>query len=97
MNSPIHNHQSNGVRGLSLFAIDVRSQKSIELLASQIKGSLLLLGEAAMDQWPFITGDGLTDPLSNRSLAEFGSLVDVAEDLTAEQPQVVAVQVAGLA
>ena len=49
-----------------------------------------------MDQGSFIMGDDLADQLSNRSLAQFGGLVDVSDDLTTEQPQVVAVQVAGL-
>lgn len=50
-----------------------------------------------MDQWSFIVGDGLQDQLSNRSLSEFWRVIDVSNDLAPEQPQVVAVQVTGLA
>lgn len=47
--------------GLPLVAIGVCSQESIELFAGRIKGTLLLLREAAMDQWPLIASDSLQD------------------------------------
>jgi hypothetical protein len=49
-----------------------------------------------MNQWPLIVDDSRQDQLPERSLFEFGRAVDVADDFAAEQPQVVAVQVAGL-
>ena len=72
-------------------------QESIELFAGRIKGALFLLAEAAMDQWPLVIGDDLQDQLNGRAPPEFWGPVDVTDDLTTEQPQVVAVQVAGLA
>ena len=76
--------------------MDVSSQESIELFASRVKRALLLIREAAMDQWPLIVGDGLADQFSSRSLSELGRVIDISDDLATEQPQVVAVQVTGL-
>ena len=95
--SRMHDFRASGAPGLPLFTVIVCRQKSIEFFASRVKRALLLFREAAMDQWPFIVGDGLTDQLSNRALSEFGRVVNVSDDFTTEQPQVVTVQVAGLA
>lgn len=97
VNSRTHKHQPNGVRGLAVLAVGACSQESIEFLAGRIKGTLFLLREAAMDQWPLITSDGVQEQLFDRPLSEFGCVVEVADDLATEQPQVVAMQVAGLA
>ena len=97
LNSQIDKHQPSGVRGLPLIAMGGRSQKSIEFFAGRVKRALFLLGETAMDQWPLIVGNGLTDQLLNRSLSEFGRIVEVSDDLAPEQPQVVAVQITGFA
>ena len=56
-----------------------------------------MLREAAMDQWTLITSDGVQDQLFDWSLSEFERVVDVSDDFATEQPQVIAVQVAGLA
>ena len=93
----MHKHQSNGGRGLLLMTMGVCSQESIELFAGRIKGALFLLGEAAMDQWPLVMGDDLQDQLNGRAPPEFWGLVDVTNNFATEQPQIVAVQVAGLA
>ena len=93
----MHKHQSNGGRGLFLMTMGVCSQESIELFAGRIKGALFLLGEAAMDQWPLVMGDDLQDQLNGRAPPEFWGLVDVTNNFATEQPQIVAVQVAGLA
>ena len=74
----------------------VCSQESIELFAGRIKGALFLLGEAAMDQWPLVISDDLQDQLNGRAPPEFWGLVDVTNNFATEQPQIVAVQVAGL-
>ena len=49
-----------------------------------------------MQEWSSLFVNGLADQFFNRSLSEFWRVIDVANDFTAEQPQVVAVQVAGL-
>ena len=72
-------------------------QESIELSAGRVKGALLLLSEAAMDQWSFIVGDGLADQILNRSPSELGRFMEVSDDFATEQPQVVSMQITGLA
>ena len=98
LNSRAHNHpRADGVPGSQRVAVSMCGQESIEFPAGRVKGALLLLREAAMNQWSFIMGDDLADQGSNRTLSELGSLVDVSDDFATEQPKVVAVQVAGLA
>ena len=50
-----------------------------------------------MDQRPFVVGDDLTNQLANYPLTKLGCLIDIANDFAPEQPQVVAVQITGLA
>ena len=86
-----------GAPGLPLLVVAVCRQESIEFFAGRVKRTLLLLGEATMDQWSLIIGNGFTDQLFNGSLSELWRVIDVSNDFTPEQRQVVAVQVAGLA
>ena len=85
------------MRGLLALAIGKRGHESIELFAGGIKCALFLFGEAAMDQWPFVVFDGRAEQLCSREFSEPWGLVDVADDLAAEQPKVVTVHVARLA
>ena len=95
--SRMHDFRASGAPGLPLFTVIVCRQKSIEFFASRVKRALLLFREAAMNQWPHIIGDGLADQFSSRSLSELGRVIDVSDDFAPEQPQVVAMQVTGLA
>ena len=49
-----------------------------------------------MEQWPAYAVNDRPDQFSSRALPEFWCFIDVANDFSTEQPQVVAVQIAGL-
>ena len=56
-----------------------------------------MLAEPTMDQRPFVVGDDLPNQLAHYPLAKLGCLIEIANDFATEKPQVVTVQIAGLA
>jgi len=86
-----------GMQGLLVLSMGMHSQESFEFSAGRIKQALLYVVDAATDHWSGVVGDGLADQLYSRLVSEFWGLIDVTDDLAAEQPKVVAVHVARLA
>ena len=70
-------------------------QKAVQLAAGRVERVLFGLREPAVDQWPLAIGDGVAEQFFDGTLSELRRLDDVADDLSAEQPQVVPVPVAG--
>lgn len=87
-----HTLQLFGAVGLS-----GRSQKLMEFFAGRIEGALFVFGRVAVKQWSFSAVDGGGDPFAGRPLSQFWCLVKFTDQLAAQQPQIVAMQVQGLA
>lgn len=88
--------KSGSMRGNKALAVILGSgQKAVQLAAGRVERVLLNLGCAAVDQRPFAVGDDIAKQFFDGTLSELRHLDDVADDLAAEKPQVVAVPVAG--
>lgn len=68
-NSRAQGHTPDAGQGYLGLLSGLRSQESIEFLAGRIEGALLLLRDAAMNQWALIASDSLHDQLSGRAPA----------------------------
>ena len=78
-------------------AVPVVCQEAKELAASRIEGALLDFGLAMREQWPAIVVDEVEDDLLDGPPAEATIHLQMADDLTAESPDIVAVPAQGLA
>jgi len=68
----------------------------MEFATGRVEGTLLLLGRAVGDQRSTFVIQGGEHDLRHRSLPQPRALVQVRDDLAAEQPQVVAMLAQGL-
>ena len=70
------------------------SEEAVELPASGIEGALLVF-PAVMDQRSTVLVDDIADELFGGNLPQRGVFVEVANDLTAENPEVINVSLYG--
>ena len=78
-------------------AVSVVCQEAKELAASRVEGALLDFRLAMGEQWPAVVVDEVEDDLLDGPPAEPTIHLQLADDLTAEHPDIVAVPVQGLA
>jgi hypothetical protein len=78
-------------------AVSVVCQEAKELAASRVEGALLDFGLAVGEQWPAVVVDEVEDDLLDGPPAEATIHLQLADDLTAEHPDIVAVPVQGRA
>lgn len=69
----------------------------MKFFAGRIEGALFLFGRVSVKQRSFAAIDGGGDPLAGRPLSQFWRLVKFTDELAAQQPQIVAMQVQRLA
>ena len=79
------------VLGVAIF------EEAIELAAGQIEGALLIFGRAAGDERSALVIEGCAYDLADRLLAKLRDLMQVRDELAAEEPQVVAMLTQGFA
>jgi hypothetical protein len=82
---------------VAVVAVPVVCQEAKELAASRVEGALLDFGLAMGEQWPAIVVDEVEDDLLDGPPAEATIHLQLADHLTAESPDIVAVPVQGLA
>lgn len=82
---------------VAVWAVPVVCQEAKELAASRVEGALLDFGLAMGEQWPAIVVDEVEDDLLDGPPAEATIHLQLADHLTAESPDIVAVPVQGLA
>ena len=73
------------------------AQKAKQLAAGRIEGALLGFGLAVREQRPAVVADEVDDGLLDRLPPEGAVHLQMADDLTAENPDIVAVLAQGLA